>query len=57
MLDKNIPKNGIIFEYDGIQHFKPVNRFGGEKGFLLTKQNDSIKNNYICIDRLIKILY
>lgn len=36
----------ILIEYDGIQHFKPVEFFGGEISFNLTQQNDNIKNNY-----------
>jgi hypothetical protein len=57
--DFYLPDHNICIEYDGIQHFKPVNRFGGEKGFLLTKQNDSIKNNYCLVNKinLIRIPY
>lgn len=35
-----------LVEYDGRQHFEPVECFGGEKGFVATKQRDEIKNNY-----------
>lgn len=42
-------------EYDGIQHFKAVEFFGGEKAFELTKQNDAIKNQY-CKDNHINLI-
>lgn len=35
-----------IIEYDGEQHFKPVDFFGGEEGFSKIVFNDNIKNNY-----------
>ncbi len=33
-------------EYDGIQHFKPVTYFGGEKTFIEQQKRDVIKNIY-----------
>lgn len=38
--------NSYLIEYDGIQHFKPVEYFGGEKQFQLQKHYDKIKNEY-----------
>lgn len=35
-----------LIEYDGIQHFKPVDRFCGEQGFQDTQRRDQIKNKY-----------
>ena len=35
-----------IIEYDGIQHFQPIEYFGGETNFLYQKECDNIKNNY-----------
>jgi len=57
--DFYLPDYNTCIEYDGIQHFKPVNRFGGEKGFLLTKQNDLIKNKFCLVNKinLIRIPY
>lgn len=50
----------ILIEYDGIQHFKPVEMFGGEKGFKETQARDKVKNDY-CDSRddlhLIRIPY
>lgn len=36
----------ICIEYDGLQHFKPIEQFGGDGGFELTKKRDEIKNEY-----------
>lgn len=38
----------LLIEFDGIQHFEPVEYFGGQSGFERTQQNDSIKNAYCC---------
>jgi len=45
----------LIIEVDGIQHFKPVKWFGGEKRFISLQKHDEIKNKY-CIDNNIPIL-
>ena len=49
----------IIVEFDGIQHFEPVEFFGGEESFEVIKKNDSIKNDYCEISniKLIRISY
>lgn len=45
IFDKN--QNPIrIIEYDGKQHFEPVDYFGGEKRFQQQITNDAIKNQY-----------
>lgn len=36
----------ILIEYDGIQHFKPIEYFGGQKGLDEQQYNDNIKNEY-----------
>lgn len=33
-------------EYDGIQHFQPVERFGGQHGYEIQTKKDKIKNNF-----------
>lgn len=49
--DFYLPKHNLCIEYDGEQHFKPVN-FGGcddtqaKKSFVKTVKHDAIKNNY-----------
>ena len=35
-----------LIEYDGEQHFKPVDYFGGEDGYKQTVYRDEIKNQY-----------
>lgn len=57
--DFYIPEQNICIEYDGLQHFKPLEYFGGVKEFEKIKNNDKIKNIY-CLDNginLIRIKY
>ena len=35
-----------LIEYDGRQHFEPIDVFGGQEGFAKTKKRDEIKNIY-----------
>lgn len=35
-----------LIEYDGKQHFEPINWFGGLKGFEATRMRDNIKNEF-----------
>lgn len=44
--DFYLPDSNIAIEYDGIQHYKPIDRFGGEKAFTEQKLNDNFKTNY-----------
>lgn len=44
--DFYLPDYNICIEYDGEQHFEPVECFGGEESFIKTRQNDCIKNKY-----------
>lgn len=44
-----------LIEYDGEQHYKLVDWFGGVKGFEESKLRDEIKNQY-CIDHNIPLL-
>jgi hypothetical protein len=53
--DIYVPKFDTLIEYDGIQHFIPVNYFGGEEGFKLIKKRDNIKNEY-CEKNGIKLI-
>lgn len=41
-----IKDKDILIEFDGIQHFEPVDYFGGEEGFKENQIRDSIKNKY-----------
>ena len=37
----------FLLEYDGIQHFQPIDAFGGEEGYKKTLVRDGIKNEYV----------
>ena len=45
----------MCIEYDGIQHFKAIECFGGIKSFKEQKIKDKIKNNF-CISNNIKLI-
>lgn len=53
--DFYLPELKICIEYDGKQHYEPVEYFGGEDRFIIQKQNDEIKAQY-CLDNNIKLL-
>ncbi len=53
--DFYLPERNICVEYDGIQHYKPILNFGGEKAFIKNKERDEIKTKY-CQDNQIKLL-
>jgi hypothetical protein len=44
-----------LIEYDGEQHFEPIEIFGGEEKFIQNQRNDSIKNKY-CKENNIKLI-
>jgi len=46
IFDFYVPSVRVCIEADGIQHFEPIEFFGGENGFLKTKVNDEIKTEY-----------
>jgi hypothetical protein len=52
--DFYIPSLNTVVEYDGEQHFRPSDKFGGEK-FETTVENDLIKNRY-CEDKGINLI-
>ena len=45
----------LIIEYDGLQHFKPVKAWGGEKRFIEQQKIDNFKNEY-CMKNNIRLL-
>ena len=53
--DFYLPDYDICIEYDGIQHFEPVEYFGGEKTFKKQQINDIIKDQY-CDNNNIKLI-
>lgn len=46
----------IAIEYQGKQHFEPVEFFGGEEGFKETKKRDSLKRK-LSIENGVKLIY
>ena len=44
--DFYLPERNMCIEFDGEQHFRPVEFFGGEDAFKLRKKKDKIKNEY-----------
>jgi hypothetical protein len=44
--DFYLPKYNMCIEYNGLQHYKPFERFGGEKAFESQKKRDAIKKEY-----------
>lgn len=46
-IDAYFPKSNIAFEYDGPQHFKPIEKYGGDSSFKHTQYLDGIKNNLL----------
>lgn len=55
-LDFYIPSLKVAIECQGIQHFKSVKHFGGNKGFYATIERDKIKK-YLCDKHNITLLY
>lgn len=53
--DFYLPEKNICIEYDGEQHFRPIEYFGGMDRFNKQKLNDNIKDNY-CLDNNIKLI-
>jgi hypothetical protein len=44
--DFYLPEKNTLIEYDGIGHYKPVDRFGGEEGFSTRRMYDFIKDKF-----------
>ncbi len=44
--DFYLPEHNLCIEYDGMQHYEPVEYFGGQKGFESSQIRDEIKNTY-----------
>lgn len=45
----------FLLEFNGIQHYRPVQRFGGAKGLHRQQYNDNLKKRY-CINNNIKLV-
>lgn len=59
LFDFFIPNLNTCIEFDGAQHFKVVDWFGGKEGYIKRKENDIIKNNFCEINKinLLRISY
>jgi len=44
--DFYLPEKNIFIEFDGEQHFKPIEKFGGLEGFNETLERDNVKNEW-----------
>jgi hypothetical protein len=55
-LDIFIEELNIGLEYQGIQHIKPVDYFGGEKAFKKTQQRKK-KKKRLCDKNKVKLIY
>lgn len=53
--DFYLPDYNCCIEYDGKQHYEPVEYFGGEEYLAYTQMHDAVKNQY-CADNNIKLL-
>jgi hypothetical protein len=53
--DSDLPDYNLCIEYQGIQHYLPVELFGGEEQFKKQQLYDDIKRKY-CLDNNIKLV-
>lgn len=53
--DFYLPDYNVCIEYNGMQHYKPIEYFGGESGFKKRVVNDKIKKEY-CHDNNILLI-
>lgn len=53
--DFYLPSYNLCIEYDGEQHFKPIELYGGTEAFLESIKRDEIKNLY-CLNNGIRLL-
>lgn len=44
--DFYLPDYNVCIEYDGEHHFHPIDGWGGHDKFIITQENDDIKNKY-----------
>lgn len=55
-VDFYLPFYNLFIEYNGIQHYRPVDYFGGKNAFKSQKRNDDLKR-YFLKSKLIEIPY
>jgi hypothetical protein len=55
-VDAYVPDLRLGFEYQGIQHFRPISYFGGEETYIAQVQRDKLKKE-ICYNEKITLVY
>ena len=55
-LDVYVPSLKVAFEYQGLQHFKPIDHFGGEAKFKELQERDARKLQ-LCKKNKVKVIY
>lgn len=55
LFDFYLPNKNLCIEFDGIQHFKPIEFFGGEESLNENKIKDDIKTKY-CLENNIELI-
>lgn len=53
--DFYLPDYNILIEYQGVQHYEIIERFGGLEGFTLRQHHDQIKSEYCLLNDIILI--
>lgn len=53
--DFYLPEYNTCIEYDGKQHYKPIEKWGGMDNLIKIKKNDKIKNDF-CSEKGIKLV-
>lgn len=53
--DFYLPDYNILIEYQGVQHYEVIERFGGLEGFVLRQKHDQIKLEY-CLSNNITLI-
>jgi hypothetical protein len=56
MFDFYLPEYEICLEFQGIQHFQPIERFGKKKHFNIRQKYDRIKYDF-CNKNAIKLIH
>ncbi len=54
-LDIYVPSLSIGIEYQGVQHYKPIEHFGGEEHFLRQQENDR-KKKQLCKEHDVELI-
>ena len=55
IFDFYLPKLNTVIEFNGIQHYRPVDIFGGDVNFKIIKKRDNIKKEF-CLSNNINLL-